>query len=360
MRLSKPLPPNSTIGILGGGQLGRMLSLAAARLGLKCHIYAPEADSPAFQVSAAHTVASYEDEAALARFAKQVDVVTYEFENVPATTAVFLDSRVPLYPGVKALAIAQDRLAEKTFLAGEGFEVAPFAAVDSLADLETALAHIGRPAILKTRRFGYDGKGQVKILEGTSPGEAFEAIGGVPAILEGFVAFEREISVIAARGMDRSVAVYDVPENVHRNHILHTSTVPAMISPETTRQAQHIGDTIVSVLDYVGVIGIEMFVTADGLVVNELAPRVHNSGHWTMDACLVSQFEQHVRAISGWAIGSPASHSDVVMTNLIGDDVNRWGDLSEEPNTAIHLYGKSEARPGRKMGHINRLTPRQS
>jgi 5-(carboxyamino)imidazole ribonucleotide synthase len=360
MRLSRPLPPGSTIGILGGGQLGRMLALAAARLGLKSHIYAPERDSPAFQVAAAHTVGSYMDFAALAGFAAAVDVVTYEFENVPGDTAAFFQSRVPLAPGAAALSTAQDRVTEKTFIAGLGLPVAPFAAVDGMASLEAALARIGRPAILKTRRLGYDGKGQSLVADDNDASAAWTAIGARPAILEGYVRFEREISVIAARGWDGAVAIYDVPENAHRNHILHTATVPASISAATAEAARAIGSRIATALDYVGVIGIEMFVSGSTLTVNEIAPRVHNSGHWTMDACLVSQFEQHVRAICGWPLGNPARHADVVMTNLLGGEINRWQELAAEPGAALHLYGKAEAREGRKMGHINRLTPRQT
>lgn len=360
MRLASPLPPGSTIGILGGGQLGRMLALAAARLGLKCHIYAPEADSPAFQIAARHTVASYDDFAALEAFATQVDAVTYEFENVPAETADFLATKVPLAPGASALRTAQDRVAEKTFIANLGLPVAPFAAVASEAGLEEALARIGRPAILKTRHFGYDGKGQTTITEGKSAKSAWAEIGGAAAILEGFVAFDREVSVIAARGWDGSIAIYDVPENRHENHILKTSTVPADIAPVTTEMARAMGQRLIAALDYVGVIGIELFVSGEEIIVNEIAPRVHNSGHWTMDACAVSQFEQHIRAISGWPLGSPERHSDVVMSNLLGDEASHWATLAAEPGTAIHLYGKTEARPGRKMGHVNRLTPRQA
>ncbi len=359
MRLVKPLPPGSTIGILGGGQLGRMLALAAARLGLKCHIYAPKADSPAFQV-AAHTVAGYADFAALEDFAKAVDVVTYEFENVPGETAAFLEPRVPLAPGARVLKIAQDRVDEKTFIAGLGIPVAPFAAVDDEASLAAAVRQIGRPAILKTRRFGYDGKGQAKIAGSRSAAAAWAEIGNAPAVLEGLVRFDKEISVIAARGWRGAIAVYDVPENRHENHILRSSTVPAAISANVAEAARGIGARIVAALDYVGVIGIEMFVTGEKLAVNEIAPRVHNSGHWTMDACLVSQFEQHMRAVAGWPLGNPARHCDVVMTNLLGDEVKTWAKLAAEPATAIHIYGKAEARRGRKMGHVNRLTPRQA
>ncbi|MGE0239768.1 MAG: 5-(carboxyamino)imidazole ribonucleotide synthase [Parvibaculaceae bacterium] len=363
MRLERPLPPNSVIGILGGGQLGRMLALAAARLGLKCHIFAPEAESPAFQVAARHTCAAYDDRAALETFAAAVDVVTYEFENVPAETAALLAALKPLAPGADALATSQDRLTEKTFLARIGLATAPFADVDGLAGLEQAVARIGRPAILKTRRFGYDGKGQITVTAETPLAAAWAAIGARPAILEGFVDFETEVSVIAARGWDGAIAVYDVPENRHADHILRESVVPAGIAPETAAAARDIAGRITAALDYVGVIGVELFLARDKgterLIVNEIAPRVHNSGHWTMDACVVSQFEQHVRAVAGWPLGSPERHSDVVMTNLLGDEVQDWRKLAGEPRTGLHLYGKTRSPPGRKMGHINRLTPRQ-
>jgi 5-(carboxyamino)imidazole ribonucleotide synthase len=358
-RISAPLPPGSTVGVLGGGQLARMLSLAAARLGIDCHIYAPEADSPAFAVSAAKTVAAYDDFAALEAFAAKVDVVTYEFENVPGDTAAVLESRVPVAPGVAALKTAQDRIAEKTFISGLRIPVAPFAEVSDLASLEAAIALIGRPAVLKTRRFGYDGKGQTKIQAATDPAAAFSEIGRQSAVLEGFVRFEKEISVIAARSWSGEVAVYDVPENHHENHILRTSTVPGKVSPAVAEKARAFGSRIVAALDYVGVIGVEMFVSGDDVIVNEIAPRVHNSGHWTMDACHVSQFEQHIRAVCGWPLGSPERFADVVMTNILGDEINRWQELAAEPQVHIHLYGKREARQGRKMGHFNRVTPRQ-
>ena len=363
MRLAKPLPPNSVIGILGGGQLGRMLALAAARLGLKCHIFAPEADSPAFQVAARHTCAAYDDAQALHAFATGIDVVTYEFENVPAETAAILARLVPLAPGSEALATSQDRFVEKTFLAGIGLETAEFAPVDDLDGLERAIARIGRPSILKTRRFGYDGKGQISIRHDIMLDAAWAQFGKRPAILEAFIDFEIEVSVIAARGWDGSIAVYDVPENRHVNHILHQSIVPAAIAQTTAAQARNIAGRITSALDYVGVIGVELFVARrDGqerLIVNEIAPRVHNSGHWTMDACIVSQFEQHIRAIAGWPLGDPGRHSNVVMTNLLGDEAENWRNLAREAQAGLHLYGKAECRPGRKMGHMNRLTPRQ-
>ena len=359
MDIREPLPPGSTIGILGGGQLARMLALAAGNLGLKCHIFAPEADSAAFQVAAGRSVASYTDFKALKDFAQRVDVVTYEFENVPAETASYFAGQVPVAPGVAALQTAQDRIAEKTFISGLGIPVAPFADVSDQPSLDAALARIGRPAILKTRRFGYDGKGQTRIDGDKSAAAAWAEIGNAPAVLEGFVRFDKEISVIAARGWDGSIAVYDVPENHHENHILKTSTIPASISRETTETAGRIGSEIIAALDYVGVIGIEMFVAGKDVIVNEIAPRVHNSGHWTMDAGCVSQFEQHIRAICGWPLGSVERHADAVMTNLLGPEIGRWRDLAAEPDVRLHVYGKGEARRGRKMGHFNRLTPRQ-
>ena len=359
MRLVRPLPPGSTVGILGGGQLGRMLALAAAQLGLRCHIYAPEAASPAFHVAARHTTAAYTDFDALEGFARSAGVVTYEFENVPAETAEFLEPRVALAPGASALRIAQDRMEEKTFIAGLGIAVAPFAPVDDESSLGRAIAAVGRPSILKTRRFGYDGKGQTKIDATKSPEAAWAEIGKAPAILEGFVGFDTEISVIAARGWDGAIAVYDVVENHHEDHILRTSKVPARLPGALGGEAQAIAKHIAAALGYVGVIGIEMFVVGDTLMVNEIAPRVHNSGHWTMDACHVSQFQQHIRAICGWPLGEVTRHSGVVMTNLLGEEADDWAVLAARPGTAIHLYDKEEARRGRKMGHVNRLTPRQ-
>jgi 5-(carboxyamino)imidazole ribonucleotide synthase len=358
MRLEKPLRPGSVIGILGGGQLGRMLSLAAARLGLKSHIYAPEGDNPAFDVAARQTQAGYEDVAALGRFAEAVDVVTYEFENVPADTAAFLSARRPLAPSAGALAITQDRLFEKTSLSELGIPVAEFAPVDDLQMLEAALQKIGWPAILKTRRMGYDGKGQVPISSESDAETAWRKVGHSPSILERRIEFDREISVIAARSWSGEFAAYDVPENEHENHILRRSRVPARISPEHSAQAFEMARTIAAELDYVGVIAVEMFVASGGILVNEIAPRVHNSGHWTLDACTVSQFEQHVRAIAGWPLGETHRHSDAVMTNVLGEEILQWQRFAATPGTAVHLYGKVEARPGRKMGHVTQLTPR--
>jgi 5-(carboxyamino)imidazole ribonucleotide synthase len=355
--MTTPLPPGSTIGILGGGQLGRMLALAAAPLGFTCHIYAPEGDNPAFDVAVAYTTAPYEDEEALLRFAKSVNVVTYEFENVPVETVTFLEQHVPVRPGSKALGVAQDRIREKNLARSIGATTADFAPIANLGDLRTAVARQGLPGILKTTRMGYDGKGQVKINAGADLATAFAAMNGQTAIYESFINFKSEVSVIVARGADGKTACYDVAENVHRNHILHTSTVPAKISAELAAEAVFIAQRMVEALDYVGVMGVELFVGDDVLYVNEIAPRVHNSGHWTMNACAVSQFEQHIRAIAGWPLGSTRRHSNVVMTNLLGDDANTWAALAQEPGTAIHLYGKAEAREGRKMGHINRLSP---
>lgn len=352
------LPPGSVIGILGGGQLARMLALAAGQLGIKCHIYAPEAGSPAFHVSAAHTIAGYGDETALAAFAGVVDVVTYEFENVPSDTVRFLEQRVPVRPGSKALDVAQDRLKEKTLARQLGAMTAEFAAVDSLSELEAAVKVIGTPAVLKTTRMGYDGKGQAKIMSAADIASAWAVMKGAPSILESFVTFEREVSVIAARGLDGRMAAFEVTENEHRNHILHTSTVPANVSGELAAEAVFIAQRFLETLDYVGVMGVEFFVGGDVIFVNEIAPRVHNSGHWTQDACTVSQFEQHIRAVAGWPLGATQRHSDVVMTNLLGDEILAWENLAREPGLALHHYGKTEARPGRKMGHVNRLKPR--
>jgi 5-(carboxyamino)imidazole ribonucleotide synthase len=361
MSRPEPLAPGATIGILGGGQLGRMLALAAARLGMRCHVFCPDADSPAFDVAAARTVAAFDDPAALEAFGRAVDVVTYEFENVPVAAAERLARFVPVRPGASALAVAQDRLDEKQFLQAQAIEVADFAAVSSLAELHAAVDHIGMPAILKTRRYGYDGKGQARIRGQDDIEPAFEALAGAPAVLEAFVPFSREISVVAVRGIDGATASYDPAENEHRSGILHTSSVPARIRPETAAKAAETARAILAALDYVGVVGVEFFIVEeDGgerLLVNELAPRVHNSGHWTEDACAVSQFENHIRAIAGWPLGPTERHADVVMTNLVGAEADDWPQLAADPQARLHLYGKREARPGRKMGHVNRLRP---
>jgi 5-(carboxyamino)imidazole ribonucleotide synthase len=354
------IAPGGRIGILGGGQLGRMLALAAAELGFSCHIYCPEMNAPASAVAHHTTQADYDDALALALFADAVDVVTYEFENVPAETARILAEHAPVRPGALALATAQDRLVEKTFMQSHGIATAPFADVASLQTLTAAIRNIGAPAVLKTRRLGYDGKGQVKINSAAEAESALKEIGNVPAILEGFVAFEREISVVVARGIDGKTQAYDPVENIHKNHILDRTLAPANLPPALADEARAIAGKIAGELDYVGVMGVEMFVLDEAagssrLLVNEIAPRVHNSGHWTSDACVVSQFEQHIRAICGWPLGHPARHSDAVMTNLIGADADAWAGLAAEPGTGLHLYGKAESRPGRKMGHVTRL-----
>jgi 5-(carboxyamino)imidazole ribonucleotide synthase len=357
------LPPGSTIGVLGGGQLGRMLSVAASRLGLKTHIYNDEPDAPAFDVAAASAVGRYDDASVLSNFAEGVDVVTCEFENVPAEALRIAGDKATVFPPAISFTVAQDRLVEKDFVSGLGIAVAPYAAVDSLGDLKMGLARVKTPALLKTRRFGYDGKGQVPIHTSCQAETAWEKIGGAPCVLEGMVRFQREISVIAVRAQDGETRFYDVAENVHQGGILATSRVPASISDSTVYEARKIAGQIAEALGHVGVLCVEMFHREGdepGLIVNEIAPRVHNSGHWTIDACLVSQFENHVRAICGWPLGDVGRHSNAVMTNLIGQDVDEWQALAAEPGTAVHLYGKAEARPGRKMGHVTRLAPQTS
>jgi 5-(carboxyamino)imidazole ribonucleotide synthase len=354
--MAEALAPGATIGILGGGQLGRMLAVAASRLGFRAHIYEP-GDAPAAQVAAAWTRAGYDDVAALEAFARSVDVVTYEFENIPVAALDAIEAVRPIRPGREALRVSQDRVTEKDFLSGLGLAVAPYADVPDLAALEAAVARIGVPAILKTRRLGYDGKGQVRLAAAGDAAASFAAMQGAPAVLEGFVSFEREVSVIAARGLTGEVAAFDPGENVHRGGILATTTVPARLRERQRTDAVLIAARILSALDYVGVIGVELFVTPGGLVVNEIAPRVHNSGHWTQNGCAVDQFEQHVRAIAGWPLGDGSRFADVVMENVIGDDVLRAGEIAREAGAALHLYGKAEARPGRKMGHVNRVRP---
>jgi len=359
----RSIQPGDTIGILGGGQLGRMLAVAASRLGLRSHIYAPES-GPAFDIATEYTIGSYDDQAALTRFADQVAVVTYEFENVPASTAAILQSRCAVHPNPNALAKSQDRLIEKTFLNSLGIPTAPFLQVDDAGSLARAVGQLGRPSILKSRCLGYDGKGQSLIKEGSDLAVTFRSLGGQLAILEGMVDFTREISVIAARGIDGSFAAWDICENVHEHHILAVTRAPANVPAEIAEKASAIARTILDALDYVGVMGVEMFhvekARLDGgkdhhLLVNEIAPRVHNSGHWTLDGAVTSQFEQHIRAICGWPLGSTKAHGPVEMRNLIGSDVEMWLELLKEPGLCLHLYGKHEARPGRKMGHFTRI-----
>jgi 5-(carboxyamino)imidazole ribonucleotide synthase len=355
------LKPGDTIGILGGGQLGRMLAMAAARLGLRCQVFSPDPDSPAFDVVLNATCAEYADVEALELFAGDVDVITYEFENVPASAAMILDARRPVLPDRKILETTQDRLAEKNFVKRLGIGTADYADVATAAGLRAAIQKIGLPAVLKTRRFGYDGKGQTIIREGDNPDRIWADLGTKSAILEAFIPFEREISVIAARSVDGEVECFDVTENEHRDHILKVSRAPAAIPQALAQEAREIAGKIASALDYVGVLAVEMFVLAGEngprILVNEIAPRVHNSGHWTLDGASVSQFEQHIRAIAGWPLGKPLRHGEVTMTNLIGDEINSYGQWLAVPGATVHLYGKGAARPGRKMGHVTQVVP---
>lgn len=349
------IPPGETIGILGGGQLGRMIAMAAAQLGYRCHIFAPEADSIAAEVSAQFTRAPYTDEAALGRFAADCAVITYEFENVPVAPLAAL-AGVKLHPGTRALETAQDRLNEKRFVEQLGSSPAPYATVDSPQQLAEAIAKIGVPGILKTRRDGYDGKGQWRI-------DAPEDAGALdlpdrPLIYEGFVDFIAEFSVLLCRGADGNICFWDTPQNVHEGGILARSTIPAS-GPvrEQEAQARALAAKIAEALDYVGVLTLEFFATADGPIINEMAPRVHNSGHWTIEGALTSQFENHVRAICGLPLGDTALAAQAVeMNNLIGDTAQNWEQILSDPANHLHLYGKAAARPGRKMGHVTRLT----
>jgi 5-(carboxyamino)imidazole ribonucleotide synthase len=356
---SVKLKPGDTIGILGGGQLGRMLALAAARLGLRCNVFSPDPDSPAFDVVQRATCAEYADVAALELFAGEVDVITYEFENIPSGTAMILAARRPVRPDPSVLEITQDRLVEKDFVRRLGIATADYADVSSVETLREAIARIRLPAVLKTRRFGYDGKGQSIIRGGGDLQTTWGELGTNLAILEQFIPFEREISVVAARSADGHVECFDVTENEHRNHILKTSRVPAQIPDSLAEQAKDIATRIANAFNYVGVLAVEMFVVSgDGgprLLVNEIAPRVHNSGHWTLDGASVSQFEQHIRAIAGWPLAPVHRHGDVIMTNLIGSDVDDYGDWLTKPGATVHLYGKGVAREGRKMGHVTEV-----
>jgi len=351
------IPPGSTIGILGGGQLGRMLAMAAASMGYRVHIFAPEAELPAGDVSAAVTRAAYTDHAALEVFAAAVDVVTVEFENVDAASLEFLESRVPTRPGARALRIAQDRLVEKDFFTDLGGRAAPYRAVSSLAELEAAVREVGTPGILKTRRFGYDGKGQVRIDADTPLDAAWADIGGNPSVYEGFVRFDAEFSILLARAEDGSSVVYPAPRNMHESGILALSEVPA-----PAPLAAHIEDAaamarkVADALSYVGLITLEFFACADGPVFNEMAPRVHNSGHWTIEGAHTSQFENHIRAICGLPLGETSLSARAVrMKNLIGEDADDWAAILADPRAHLHLYGKSEVKPGRKMGHVTWL-----
>ena len=356
------MKPGSTIGIIGGGQLGRMSAQAAARLGYRTHIFAPEFDGPASQVASAITVGDYTDLPLLERFARAVDVITFEFENLPADSLALLESLKPVRPGPKILAISQDRLLEKQFLNDSGIATAPWAPVSSEDDLTAAAARLGLPAVLKTTRLGYDGKGQAMLREPADLPAAFERLAPKPLVLEGFVDFAAEISVMAARGTDGTIVTYDAVENRHKHHILDLTFAPAPMPLAVLEEAQRIARLIAEKLELIGLLGVEMFVTAGGtLLVNEIAPRPHNSGHWTMDACPCSQFEMHIRAIAGLPLPPATRHSDAVMKNLIGpEDIALWPRILATPGLIPHHYGKTEARTGRKMGHFNRLFPKGS
>ena len=353
---AKVIPPGSTVGILGGGQLGRMISLAAARLGYCCHIFAPDKNNPASLVAAKTTTAEYANIAALNSFADEVDVVTLEFENVPRATLKHLSEKVPVRPGATVLSVAQNRLVEKNYLRSIGVATADFADVRNLSMLSRATDEFGHDCILKSATFGYDGKGQVSLNERTNLTSAFEEMGSAQGILEKRINFACEISVIIARGVTGTTATYCPVENSHVHHILDTTIAPARVSEVVIAKAEAIAKHIADQLQIIGLLAVEMFVTnADTILVNELAPRPHNSGHWTIDACQTSQFEQLVRAVTGLPLGSTERRADAIMKNLIGSDVEEWPTLAKDPNVFLHLYGKTEVRPGRKMGHITRL-----
>lgn len=354
---SLPLPPGSTLGIIGGGQLGRMLSQAASRLGFDVVILDPEANSPTGRVSARQIIAAYDDPEALTALGRAADVVTFEFENVPAASIERLaEAGALVAPGPTALRVSQDRVDEKTFLNAVGAPTVQFAVVDTLSDLIDGLTVLGVPALLKTRREGYDGKGQVWIRDIADAAQALESLGGRPAILEAKASFVRELSVIAARDWDGHMAVYPLGENSHEGGVLRTTLAPATVDEKTQGRARAIAEAILDGLDYVGVLGVELFDLGDDvLLVNEIAPRVHNTGHWTQDGCVCDQFEQHIRAVTGWPLGPTTAHARVEMTNLLGDEVDQWRALAGKADERLHLYGKAEARAGRKMAHVNRV-----
>ncbi|HUW79359.1 MAG TPA: 5-(carboxyamino)imidazole ribonucleotide synthase [Acidocella sp.] len=354
------LKPGAVIGIIGGGQLGRMSAMAAARLGYSCHIFSPEAGGPASQVAAFSTVADYTDHAALRAFAEAVDVITFEFENVPAEGLELLERLKPVHPGARILAVSQDRLLEKQFLNDAGIATAPWVAVHDEAGLAAAVQALGLPAVLKTTRLGYDGKGQAMLRAADDATAAFAALAPKPLVLEGFVDFAAEISVMVARGADGTVVAFDAVENRHKHHILDLTLAPAPLPLDLLEEAGAIARTVAEKLELVGLLGVEMFVTATGgLLVNEIAPRPHNSGHWTIDACPCSQFEMHIRAVAGLPLPPAVRHSDAVMKNLVGpEDMALWPQILATPGLIPHHYGKAEARPGRKMGHFTRLFPK--
>jgi 5-(carboxyamino)imidazole ribonucleotide synthase len=356
------LAPGAVIGIVGNGQLGRMSAIAAARLGFRVHVFGPDENAPAAQVAARSTVAAYDDMEALRRFAAGVDVVTFEFENVSAAGLELLESLVPVRPAPAVLRTSQDRLAEKRFLESAKVRVAPWATITTVAELGDAASRIGLPSVLKTTRLGYDGKGQAMLQAPADCAPAFARLGPKPLVLEEFVDFACELSVVIARGIDGDIAAFDTVENRHHHHILHATFAPARIDPAITADARAAAIRIAEAIDLVGLLCVEFFVDRDGRVLaNEIAPRPHNSGHWTIEACTASQFEQHVRAVAGLPLGDARRHADAVMINLVGpDDMALWPQIIATPGLSAHHYGKAEARPGRKMGHVTRLFPRDA
>lgn len=345
-------PPGSTIGIVGGGQLGRMLARAASRMGYKTHIYTPDKDSPASHVATKTTIGAYQDAAALRDFAQSVDVVTFEFENIPAETLEMLDAIVAVRPKPSVLFTTRHRLREKEFIRAQGIATAPFAPVRSEAELTDAIKKIGVPCVLKTTELGYDGKGQAVIKQAADAAAAWASLGKTECILEGFIQFSAEASIIVARSTLGEARCFPLVQNIHRDHILHKTIAPAPFIDQHQEQATRIAKTLAEALDVVGLLAVELFVTKDGLLVNELAPRPHNSGHWTMEGAPTSQFEQHIRAICGWALGDTTAHRPCEMINLLGDDWLQWQEYAKQPEAHVHLYGKTESRPGRKMGHV--------
>ncbi len=355
-----PLAPGSVIGIIGGGQLGRMSAMAAAELGYRVHIFTPETDSPAAQVCARTTVAAYDDEAALEAFARDVDVVTLEFENVPTAMLKRLAAQAPVRPHWKCLEICQNRMKEKAFANELGIETAPWIAVWDVPGLSRAMEEIGGPTILKSTLMGYDGKGQVRIPPGADPMRAWSELNCDVGVLEGLVDFDMEISVITARGPDGAMVSFEPVENRHKDGILDITVAPATLATALADEARVIAHKLAESIDLVGLLAVEMFITHDGhILVNEMAPRPHNSGHWTQDGCATSQFEQFIRAVCGLPLGAVERHTNITMTNLIGTDVEAWAALLADPHNKIHLYGKNEVRAGRKMGHVNRLCSSQ-
>ena len=349
-------PPGSTIGIVGGGQLGRMLARAASRMGYKTHIFTPDKDSPASHVATKTTIGAYQDTTALRAFAQSVDVVTFEFENIPAETLEMLDKIVAVRPKPSVLFTTRHRLREKEFIRAQGIETAPFAPVRTAAELDAAIASIGTPSVLKTTEMGYDGKGQVVIKSADEAAQAWASLGKTECILEGFIEFSAEASIIVARSTTGEARCFPLVENIHRHHILHKTIAPASFIDTHQEQATQIAKKLAEALDVVGLLAVELFVTKNGLLVNELAPRPHNSGHWTMEGAPTSQFEQHIRAICGWALGDTTAYKPCEMINLLGDDWQQWQEYAKNPQAHVHLYGKSDSRPGRKMGHVTIIT----